>query len=170
MRGKVERWVVFLWSRMIEGDGTGQEKTPSDKKTIMIASKRSIQIVGAGTHKMAPILLFLAFHPCHFSPSDCHPSTIPSYHTSPSHCKTDNNNTKKNVLLRAKIYIRETRLERNLERLTRLSPFSFVKFAGNPTANAWSRTSISPRLAALNIRVAKSMASGGREEEDTGSD
>lgn len=50
MRGKVEGWMVVLWSRMIEGDGTGQERTPSDKKTIMIPSKRSIQIVGAGTH------------------------------------------------------------------------------------------------------------------------
>lgn len=169
MRGKVEGWMVVLWSRMIGGDGTGRERTPSDKKTIMIASKRSIQIIVAGTHKMAPNLLFLPFHACHFSPSDCHPPPSPPI-TPPPPIAKPTIKIQTNFLSRAKFYIRETRLERNLERLTRLSPFSFVKFAGNPTANACSRTSISPRLAALNIRVAKSMASGGREGEDTGSD
>lgn len=48
---------------------------------------------------------------------------------------------------------------------TKLSPLSFVIFAGSPLGNACSNISSCPERAASNIRVAKAIASGGRSWE-----
>ncbi len=45
-----------------------------------------------------------------------------------------------------------------------MSPLSFVRLAGRPAGKACSNVSRSPPRAALNIRVANSIASGGIEE------
>lgn len=51
---------------------------------------------------------------------------------------------------------------------TKQSPFSLVMLGGRPARMACCRSSRSPCLAALYMRDARAMASGGRDEADKG--
>ncbi len=58
-------------------------------------------------------------------------------------------------------YEGDARRDKHMGRNTRLSPFSFVIFAGNPAGNACWKISIWPFLAASYILEARAMAFGG---------
>lgn len=53
-------------------------------------------------------------------------------------------------------------MHQEMNKLTKLSPFSFVIFVGSPLGKACSKIGTSPALAASYILVAKAIASGGK--------